>query len=231
VTSPIRKATSRTADVWLIDVDDPHFLEAAGSSLAGPDDHARALALSDADAGRRLLARQATLRLILARYVEPGPAELRIVTAPGGKPVLLTGPAFSVAHSGSLLAVAVSGTSSVGVDIEHRRPVTRAQAIADRWFGEGEARALAAAPDGTRDDVFLQLWTAKEALAKRHGAGLRLMKGRGTHVGEALDVAASLSDASLAYFDAGAEYVAALALNGPIEHVDVLTPSEELWTI
>jgi 4'-phosphopantetheinyl transferase len=229
VTAPRRTPPSGTADVWVVDVTSPRFLSTAESSLPSERDRLRASALASTEAGQRLLARRAGLRLILAQYVTAEAAELRIVTAPGGKPVLLPGPAFSLAYSGSVLAVAVSGSPSVGVDVERRRDVPRASAIARRWFSEGESRALSEVVEPEQNEAFLRLWTAKEALAKRHGAGLRLMKGAGADAGGALDVAAAVSDRSLAYFDAGADYVAAVALSAPIENVVVLTPPEELW--
>jgi 4'-phosphopantetheinyl transferase len=236
-TDAVEQAGARSAldpaavDVWLVDVEDPAFLAAAETDLPTAEDRARAGRLADHAAAARLLARRATLRLVLARYTASSPAELRLVTAPGGKPVLAPGPAFSVAHSGSLYAVAVSGATSVGVDVERRRPVARAAAIAERWFGEDEAGALARVPEEEHDAEFLRVWTAKEALAKRHGAGLRLMKGRGEESGGALDVAAERSKGRLRAFDPGPEYLGAVATTSPLRAVRLIRPTEELWTI
>jgi 4'-phosphopantetheinyl transferase len=221
---------SGRADVWLVEVDDPHFLAMADSGLATEADQARAASMIDPRTARSLLARRATLRLILARYVEEAPAGLKIVTAPGGKPVLTHGPAFSVAHSGALYAVAVNDASSVGVDVERERSVDRAAAIAGRWFSEEEADQLARVPEDGQEEEFLRIWCAKEALAKRHGAGLRLMKGRGAGSDGALDVGASLSDGRLCYFDARPGYVACLASTDPVTEINVIHPPEDLWT-
>lgn len=218
------------ADVWLVEVGDPRFLELAGSGLASDADRRRAGTLVSEAAARALLARRATLRLILARYLDAEPERLRLVTAPGGKPVLTHGPAFSVAHSGDLYVVAVNGASSIGVDVERGRSVDRAGAIADRWFSVEEAEQLAAAPEDRRQEEFLRLWCAKEALAKRHGAGLRLMKGRGEGADGALDVGASLAEGRLRYFDPKPDYVAAVASSSPVREINVIQPTEELWT-
>lgn len=218
------------ADVWLVEVDDPRFLAMADSGLATEADRARAASMIDSGAARGLLARRATLRLILARYVDLSPAGLKIVTAPGGKPVLTHGPAFSVAHSGDLYAVAVNDASSVGVDVERRRKVDRAAAIAGRWFSEEEAEQLARVPEDGQEEEFLRIWCAKEALAKRHGAGLRLMKGRGAGSGGALDVGTSLADGRLRYFDARPGYLACLASTDPVTDINVIHPPEDLWT-
>mgnify|MGYP002623784677 CR=1 FL=1 len=220
-----------TVDVWLIGVDDPEFLEAARLPLPTAEDRARAARLADPAAATRLLARRSTLRLILSRYVDTPPDRLRIVTAPGGKPVLTPGPAISIAHSGSVYAVAVGEASSVGVDVEAMRSVSRASAIAERWFGPEEAAELAALADDELPLAFLRMWTAKEALAKRHGAGLRLMKGRGEGSGGALDVGTETAAGRLRRFDAGEGYLGAVAATEPITGVRPIRPGRELWTI
>jgi len=225
------KLDATSVDIWLVDVTDSGFLATADSDLASESDRLRASGMADPAAGRLLLARRSALRLILSRYVDAPPGELRIVTAPGGKPVLLPGPAFSVAHSGDLYAVAVTGAWSVGVDVEHRRDVSRASDIANRWFGKVEAERLAAFPETRLNEEFLRLWTAKEALAKRHGAGLRLMKGRGEGADGALDVDVALAEERLQSFDAGPEYLAAVASTETIMDINVTRASEELWTI
>ncbi len=186
--------------------------------------------MTDPEAGRRLLARRATLRLVLSRYVGKAPEGLRIVTAPGGKPVLLHGTAFSVAHSGSLYAIGVTGAAGLGLDIEQERPVPRAGAIADRWFASAEARRLEGMPEDERPGAFMRLWCAKEALAKRHGAGLRLMTRREEGSGGALDVEASVAAGCLRWFDVREGYVGAVASTDPIEEIRVVPASEELWT-
>ena len=220
---------ANAVDIWLVDVTDAAFLATADSGLPSEADLRRASGMAHPEAGRRLLARRSALRLILSRYVDTAPGDLRIVTAPGGKPVLLPGPAFSVAHSGDQYAIAVTGASSVGVDVEHRRDVSRASDIANRWFGEVEAERLTALPESRLNEEFLKLWTAKEALAKRHGAGLRLMKGRGEGAGGALDIDAALAEERLRPFDAGHDYLGAVASTKPISEIRVTVASEELW--
>lgn len=218
-------------DVWLADVSDAAFLALAESDLPGDEDRARAAGLGRAEVARELLARRAALRLILARYTGTDARELRVVPAPGGKPVLIPsgrpGPAFSIAHSGSVYAVAVGTVRSVGVDVELLRPVSRARAIAERWFGEEEARRLDDVPEAERQSEFMRLWTGKEALAKRHGAGLRLMKGE---PGE-LDVQGAVDDGTLRYFSAGEGYAAAVATDEVVTTIEIIRPGSDMWTI
>ena len=75
-------------------------------------------------------------------------------------------------HSGDALLLAWVPTGVVGVDIEPRARAVPALRIARRYFADDEVAALAALPDVARDDAFLRLWCAKEALLKAHGHGL-----------------------------------------------------------
>lgn len=76
----------------------------------------------------------------------------------------------SVSHGRGLVAVAASVDGPVGVDVETRRPFGTA-GLARRWFDPAELAWLADRPDPLAG--FLQLWTAKEAVGKALGTGLR----------------------------------------------------------
>jgi len=116
--------------------------------------YARRLELARRDPDARL-ASLAGLALALAgaarlrgRRVEPG--ELQFPA--NGKPGLAGGPSFSVAHSATRVAVAISDDCAVGLDLED---------------------STSAAPDDARATLRLQRWTAIEAALKAVGAGLR----------------------------------------------------------
>lgn len=76
----------------------------------------------------------------------------------------------SVSHGRDLAAVALSLDGPIGVDIEARRefPV---DGMVRRWFDPAEVAWLDAQDD--RLEAFLWLWTAKEAVGKALGKGLR----------------------------------------------------------
>lgn len=232
--------------VWLLDVRAPWFDALADRGLASPIDQSRADALAEPEAARRLLARRCALRMVLARHLACDPGDVKVVTAPGGKPVLVPGLrigagalfggdgparsertlAFSVAHSGDLYGIALGASSSVGLDLERLREVPRARAIADRWFGHAEARSLEGLDDAELRAEFMRIWTFKEALAKRHGAGLRLMRGEV----EELDVEASLASGRLKPFSPGEGYLGAVAATDVIEEIEVVQPEDGAWT-
>lgn len=221
----------RRPRVWVLDTTEPRFDLLADAGLVSKEERDRAEILSVALVARQQIARRTAVRLVLGRYHSCDPAELQIVTAPGGKPVLLPAEplgstvAFSTGHSGDLFCIAVGTATSLGLDLELLRRVTRTQAIADRWFGDAEGAFLRECSEDDADAEFMRLWTAKEALAKRHGAGLRLMRGR---EGE-LDIEAAAARRMLHFFSPQVGYAAALASSDVIDDVDVVRTGEDVW--
>jgi hypothetical protein len=86
-----------------------------------------------------------------------------------GRPVI-DGLAVSLSHARGLIAVAASRRGPLGVDVESRREF-EIDGMARRWFDPAEVTWLYRQPDPL--DAFLRLWTAKEAVGKALGSGLR----------------------------------------------------------
>ncbi|MBQ1074362.1 4-phosphopantetheinyl transferase family protein [Micromonospora sp. C31] len=110
-----------------------------------------------------------------------GRAEAEIVVAHGrdGRPLVAgcgagarAELAVSVSRSGSVVVVAARAGGPVGVDVERHRPLPAA-ALARRWYAPVEAGWLAGRPADGQVADFLRLWTAKEAVGKALGVGLR----------------------------------------------------------
>lgn len=237
------EVSARRPHVWLFDVRESAFDALADADFVSDAERHRAARATDPRAERAAIGRRSALRLLLGRYLGEAPRDVRIVTAPGGKPVLLprvpserasaddepTGgaPAFSVCHTGDLYCVAVGHERSLGLDVERLREVARARSIAERWFGSGERERFADLDGEALTLEFMRMWTAKEALAKRHGAGLRLMRGDDAE----LDVDGNVASGHLRYFPPGEGYVGALAATRTIEDVLVRRPEEDFWTI
>ncbi|MEW2146379.1 4'-phosphopantetheinyl transferase superfamily protein [Micromonospora vinacea] len=80
--------------------------------------------------------------------------------------------AVSVSRTAGLVVVAARRTGAVGVDVERIRPLP-ALALARRWFPSTELAWLGDRPEAGRTVDFLRLWTAKEAVGKALGQGLR----------------------------------------------------------
>ncbi|MEV5208433.1 4'-phosphopantetheinyl transferase superfamily protein [Micromonospora sp. NPDC053740] len=80
--------------------------------------------------------------------------------------------AVSISRTAGLVVVAARRAGAVGVDVERIRPLP-ALALARRWFPPAELAWLGDRPEAGRTVDFLRLWTAKEAVGKACGQGLR----------------------------------------------------------
>ena len=78
----------------------------------------------------------------------------------------------SVSHDADVVVVAARAAGPVGVDVERCRMLP-AVALARRWFAPAEVHWLCGLPEAERTTGFLLLWTAKEAVGKAAGLGLR----------------------------------------------------------
>lgn len=88
---------------------------------------------------------------------------------------------FSPTHTAGLVALAIGDCGPIGLDAEtpRGRDVSRLARAADRWFTPAENRRVQTAIQNRPQEaeaVFLRVWTAKEALVKRTGAGLAGMR-------------------------------------------------------
>ena len=78
----------------------------------------------------------------------------------------------SWSHSGDGLLMAWGRGLRLGADVERLRPRPRALDLSRRYFTAPETRWLAAHSDDMREEAFVRLWCAKEAVLKAHGHGL-----------------------------------------------------------
>jgi 4'-phosphopantetheinyl transferase len=114
------------------------------------------------------------LRQVLARYLSRDPASLIFTHGPHGKPALADGAdlRFNASHSGSCLVIAVRRVQAIGVDVERRRDLPNAGALARRFFTRKEASQIEALAAERRAEGFRALWTLKEAIVKAEGEAL-----------------------------------------------------------
>ena len=102
-----------------------------------------------------------------------------------------------------------------------------------RPVGRAEAARLESLDGETLDLAFMELWTDKEALAKRHGAGLRLMHGQADaeHVHSELDVDRERAAERLRRIHPGEGYVGAVASSEAVTQVDIVREGDPRWII
>ena len=145
-------------------------------ALLDPGERARRAALTRTEARDRFTAGRVLLRSTLAADLGVAPRSLSFSLGPHGKPALdppiFGAPAFNLAHTADVVALAVAPTAIVGLDLEVVAPRPSADRIAERRFAPAEAAWLAAQPAAGRTLAFLRLWTAKEAALKALGTGI-----------------------------------------------------------
>jgi hypothetical protein len=178
-----------------------HFGAALDAQLMPRLPYAKRLQLARCDAGARR-ASLAAIELLLLGAVRLGsrpldPAQLRFPA--GGKPFVEGGPRFSISHSATRVAVALSASCELGLDVED-------------FLDGGEAAE--ATPDK------LERWAATEAALKAVGDGLRSV-GRVVLAPDLATARVGAVTVQLRTLPLGAGIVARLATIGPVGQVGV----------
>jgi 4'-phosphopantetheinyl transferase len=104
----------------------------------------------------------------------------RLCLSANGKPRLDPdhGAEFNLSHTRGYVACAFGQACDLGVDVERLDRIIDGDGIARAYFAPSERDLLDRTPESTREDVFLRLWTLKEAVVKAAGLGLSLELGR-----------------------------------------------------
>ena len=165
--------------VWRAALDGPAASLAYYRDLLAADERQRADRFHFQKDHDRFVVARGLLRIILGRYLDASPAQLRFRYGPFGKPELTaahgdTDLRFNVSHAEGLALYACTRRRALGVDIEYVRPDFPGHEIAARFFSPREVAALRALPAAVQTRAFFNCWTRKEAYIKAHGAGLSL---------------------------------------------------------
>jgi len=112
------------------------------------------------------------LRLVLGSYLGQDPASLDIQVSQQGKPYLPNQELnFNLSHSGRLLLCACGRHQCIGIDIQQIYAISSLETIAKRFFSSVESEYLADME--SQQEIFFEIWTAKEAYLKAVGAGFQ----------------------------------------------------------
>lgn len=114
------------------------------------------------------------LRQLLSEYLQLSPAEIPITTTESGQPILAMANQplyFNLSHSCDFIAICISQTAPLGIDIEKMQPRPFLP-IAHKYFSKHENIHLHGLAQDAKELYFYQLWTAKEAIAKACGKGI-----------------------------------------------------------
>jgi 4'-phosphopantetheinyl transferase len=123
---------------------------------------------------QQFLAARTLLRQTLAAWLGHTPQSLSFVYSAYGKPSLADYPklAFSLAHSGDWLALAISDAGPLGLDLEQARPLALARL--SNYLAAPEADHILGAPAAAQQDLFFRYWVLKESYLKATGRGFSL---------------------------------------------------------
>lgn len=143
------------------------------------EEKARADRFHFANDRNRFVAARGLLRELLGRYLRRAPADLEFSYGRHGKPVLSgenpsSGLCFNVSHSAGLAVYAFARERNLGIDVEHVRPESAGEDIAQHYFSAREVNDLRTLPPEARAEGFFHCWTRKEAYLKATGMGLQI---------------------------------------------------------
>jgi 4'-phosphopantetheinyl transferase len=152
-------------------------LVASWSSILEPEELNRAPSFHHEADRQTYVAAHTLARGVLSAVCGAPPRTLRLGTGDRGRPMIvsperLDGLQFSLTHTDGLVACAVAAGFAFGLDAESRRRRKLRSAIADAVLRPSEIRLLRAAPAELRHEIFLKLWTLREAYAKATGQGI-----------------------------------------------------------
>lgn len=158
----------------------PHPAREASALLwLDPEEKSRWQRFPYAGPRRRFTLCRAALRAILCDLLDCENQRLSFGESYYGKPFARIDDApadvsFNVSHSGIHGLIGVAGNGRLGVDVEEMviREYDYIESIADWAFTECERIELASRHGSCRTELFLRMWTIKEALIKAIGMGL-----------------------------------------------------------
>lgn len=81
---------------------------------------------------------------------------------------------FNIAHTEGLCLIACARELALGVDVERVKPLPELNAMAQKYLASREKAQWDRAPASQKTELFYRFWSAKEALLKAFGSGLRI---------------------------------------------------------
>jgi len=191
-------------------------------SLLSREERQRAGRICQREKRDRWCAARGILRELLNLYLNRAPGEIILDYNSSGKPFLPSGEGpdlpFSLSRSGGRAVYCFSPGPQVGIDLEQIRP-RRFDLMARKYFTPAEYDLYGRRGTEEKSRAFYTLWTRKEALLKARGTGISLPL-KGVETGSPAEPPGRWDSSaapgwSLVSLSAGAEYVAALAVEGP----------------
>ncbi len=138
----------------------------------------RAQTIREPDSRRQFMLCRAALRICLCERIGCNNEALSLTSVRNekpealveGKPVSLE---FNVSHTKGHGMLAFTNRGRIGIDVEHRNIRHDLDGELRKVFSKREQKALATSVGIHKVELFLRLWTIKEALIKATGEGFR----------------------------------------------------------
>ncbi len=169
---PLPEGVPADTRVCLLDITRAAKWRDKAIALLVPEEHARhSRFLRQVDADRYALAR-AALRTMLAAWRGVAPAAIRLKIGICGKPELAdrAAPHFNLSHAGEHALIGLASRHAVGIDIETVEPNRPIHELAAMLFSTAEREHFGLP---CNSETFHQVWTAREAVFKAWGSGIR----------------------------------------------------------
>ena len=162
--------------IWLLNIDAHAVSADAFASILSADERIKADKYHFADGRNTALLSRGILRFLIGKYLGADPRTLQFQYNTFGKPSLAEGGdlSFSVSHTTGALIYAFTIHRRVGIDIEDLTRGRDAALIAKSRFTASEQKLLFSAEPSAIPELFLRLWTMKEAVMKALGEGCNI---------------------------------------------------------
>ena len=158
-------------DIWKIRISSNLDLIGRFNRILPEEEHTKASRYHHQKDRDRVLISRIALRLLLAKYLNASPSEIKIMIGSNKKPYLRNAKNFfyNASHSGDFILIAFSNFE-VGVDIEEVDENFSYGEILERYFSNQEIEFIGKSQKSSEN--FYLLWTRKEALLKATSKGI-----------------------------------------------------------
>lgn len=113
------------------------------------------------------------LRKILSTFLNVDPITIKLSYSKMGKPYLPESDVhFNISHSNGVFAIGVALGTEIGVDVEYLRREIDISKMQGVLFTQDEQKIIANCNQELTKQLFIDLWTRKEAILKAYGSGL-----------------------------------------------------------
>lgn len=169
--------SKKDVHVWHVNVKSLAGRVHQWSNLLSQTERSRSEAFAHQSDQERFVIAHGVLRILIGRYLNVAPANLKFAEVARKKPCLEaiyadSGLQFNLSHSHGYVLLAFTYNRQVGIDIEYMRSLPDLEKIANKTFSLQENKEIKKLKPEERIAAFYRCWTRKEAFVKALGEGL-----------------------------------------------------------